>query len=76
MRRYKYLEKMMEEEMRKVYTYMKRFSEEERMKLARMSGLWFCNGSLSASVLSVIAVVSSRLHSESETIPSKPQHEP
>jgi len=56
MRRYKYLEKMMEEEMRKVYTYMKRFSEEERMKLARMSGLWFCNGTLSASVLSVIAV--------------------
>jgi len=56
MRRYKYLEKMFEEEMRKVYTYMKRFSEEERIKLARMTGLWICNGSLSASVLTVIAV--------------------
>ena len=56
MRRYKYLEKMFEEEMRKVYTYMKRFSEEERVKLARMTGLWLCNGSLSASVLTVIAV--------------------
>jgi len=56
MRRYKYLEKMFEEEMRKVYTYMKRFSDEERMKLAKMSGLWFCNGSLNPTVLNVIAV--------------------
>jgi len=56
MRRYKYLEKMFEEEMKKVYTYMKRFTEEERIKLARMTGLWICNGSLSPGVLSVIAV--------------------
>lgn len=56
MRRYKYLEKMFEEEMKKVYTYMKRFTEEERTKLARMTGLWLCNGSLPPSVLTVIAV--------------------
>jgi hypothetical protein len=55
-RRYKYLEKMFHEEMRKVYTYMKRFTEEERVKLARMTALWLCNGSLPPTVLSVIAV--------------------
>lgn len=55
-RRYKYLEKMFDDEMRKVYTYMKQFSPEERVKLARMTALWLCNGALSPSVLSVIAV--------------------
>jgi hypothetical protein len=55
-RRYKYLEKMFDEEIRKVYTYMKQFSKEERVKLARMTGLWICNGSLNPSVLAVIAV--------------------
>jgi len=55
-RRYKYLEKMFDEEMRKVYTYMKQFTEEERVKLARMTALWICNGALNPSVLSVIAV--------------------
>jgi len=56
MRRFKYLEKMFEEEMRKVYTYMKRFTDEERVKLARMTALWICNGSLPPSALQVIAV--------------------
>jgi len=55
-RRYKYLEKMFDEEMRKVFTYMRRFTEEERTKLARMTGLWLCNGSLSPSALTVIHV--------------------
>ncbi|CAG7645918.1 unnamed protein product [Allacma fusca] len=55
-RRFKYLEKMFDEEIRKVYTYMKQFSKDERVKLARMTGLWICNGSLNPSVLAVIAV--------------------
>jgi len=50
------LEKLFDEEMRKVYTYMKPFTEEERSKLARMTALWICNGSLSPNVLAVIAV--------------------
>jgi len=56
MRRFKYLEKMFEEEMRKVFTYMKRFSDDDRNKLAKMTGLWICNGSLSPNALSVVAV--------------------
>jgi hypothetical protein len=55
MRRYKYLEKMLDEEMRKVYNYMKRFSDEDRVKLARISALWICNGSLAPTVLYCIA---------------------
>lgn len=40
MRRYKYLEKMFEEEMKKVLVYIKGFTPEERVKLARMTALW------------------------------------
>lgn len=58
MRRYKYLEKMLDEEMRKVYNYMKRFTDEDRVKLARISALWICNGSLAPTVLYCIAAVS------------------
>lgn len=57
MRRYKYLEKMLDEEMRKVYNYMKRFTDEDRVKLARISALWICNGSLAPTVLYCIAAV-------------------
>jgi hypothetical protein len=58
MRRFKYLEKMFEEEMRKVFTYMRRFNDDDRNKLAKMTGLWICNGSLSPNALTVVAVVS------------------
>lgn len=40
MRRYKYLEKMFEEEMKKVLIFIKGFSPSERTKLARMTALW------------------------------------
>lgn len=40
MRRYKYLEKMFEEEMKKVLVYLKGFDPEQRIKLARMTALW------------------------------------
>lgn len=54
MRRYKYLEKMFEEEMKKVLVFMKGFSPEERIKLARMTALWISNGSVPPTVLSVL----------------------
>lgn len=40
MRRYKYLEKMFEEEMKKVLIFIKGFTPSERIKLARMTALW------------------------------------
>lgn len=40
MRRYKYLEKMFEEEMKKVLIFIKGFTPSERLKLARMTALW------------------------------------
>ncbi|XP_014205551.1 protein krasavietz [Copidosoma floridanum] len=53
-RRYKYLEKMFEEEMKKVLVFMKGFSIEERIKLARMTALWISNGAVPPTVLSVL----------------------
>ncbi|KAJ1525762.1 hypothetical protein ONE63_008968 [Megalurothrips usitatus] len=55
MRRYKYLEKMFEEEMKKVLVFIKGFSEAERRKLARMTALWISNGSVPPSVLLVLS---------------------
>jgi len=52
-RRYKYLEKLFDEEIRKVCTYMKQFTAEERVKLARMTALWLGNNTLNPIVLLV-----------------------
>ncbi|BES99058.1 initiation factor 5C [Nesidiocoris tenuis] len=54
MRRYKYLEKMFEDEMKKVLVFLKGFTEEERIKLARMTALWIANSSIPPSVLHVL----------------------
>lgn len=54
MRRYKYLEKMFVDEMNKILVYLKGFTESERTKLARMTGLWLANGSIPPSVLLVM----------------------
>ncbi|XP_067003573.1 protein krasavietz [Anabrus simplex] len=54
MRRYKYLEKMFEDEMKKVLVFIKGFSELERIKLARMTALWISNGSVPPTVLLVL----------------------
>lgn len=54
MRRYKYLEKMFEDEMKKVLVFIKGFSTSERIKLARMTALWISNGSVPPTVLSVL----------------------
>ncbi|XP_030376011.1 protein krasavietz [Scaptodrosophila lebanonensis] len=53
-RRYKYLEKMFEEEMRKVLLFVKGFTPSERIKLARMTALWLVNGSVPPTVLLVL----------------------
>ncbi|XP_073840959.1 basic leucine zipper and W2 domain-containing protein kra [Musca autumnalis] len=54
MRRYKYLEKMFEEEMKKVLVFIKGFTPIERIKLARMTALWLSNGSVPPTVLLVL----------------------
>lgn len=54
MRRYKYLEKMFEDEMKKILLYIKGFNEQERLKLARMTALWISNGSVPPTVLQVL----------------------
>lgn len=58
MRRYKYLEKMLEEEMKKVLMYIKGFSESERIKLARMTAIWISNNSIPPAILNSLVNVS------------------
>uniref|UniRef100_A0A673GSA1 Basic leucine zipper and W2 domains 1b n=1 Tax=Sinocyclocheilus rhinocerous TaxID=307959 RepID=A0A673GSA1_9TELE len=53
-RRYKYLEKGFEEEIKKLLLFLKGFSESERNKLAMLTGILLANGSLSASILSSV----------------------
>ncbi|OXA43723.1 protein krasavietz [Folsomia candida] len=53
-RRFKYLEKLFQEQIKKVFTYMKRYSDEDRIKLARMTALWICNGSLPPTCLALV----------------------
>ncbi|XP_055903105.1 protein krasavietz isoform X2 [Eupeodes corollae] len=54
MRRYKYLEKMFEVEMKKVLVFIKGFTPSERVKLARMTALWMINGAIPPTVLLVL----------------------
>lgn len=63
MRRYKYLEKMFEEEMKKILLFIKGFSDIERVKLARMTTLWIANGSIPPTVLQVLTNVSVQIDS-------------
>ncbi|KTF90583.1 hypothetical protein cypCar_00044103 [Cyprinus carpio] len=51
-RRYKYLEKGFEEEIKKLLLFLKGFSESERNKLAMLTGILLANGNLSALILS------------------------
>uniref|UniRef100_A0A3Q2VAW9 Basic leucine zipper and W2 domains 1a n=1 Tax=Haplochromis burtoni TaxID=8153 RepID=A0A3Q2VAW9_HAPBU len=50
-RRYKYLEKGFEEEIKKLLLFLKGFTESERNKLAMLTGILLANGSISASIL-------------------------
>jgi len=53
-RRYKYLEKILDEELRKVLMYIKGFTLSERTKLARMTAIWISGNSIGANVLNVL----------------------
>jgi len=54
MRRYKYLEKMHEEEMRKILVYLNGFTDEERLRLAEITAVWLATGQIPPSTLSVL----------------------
>jgi len=51
MRRFKYLEKMHEEEMSKILVYLKGFTEDERLRLAQITALWLVSGQIPATTL-------------------------
>lgn len=46
MRRYKYLEKIFQDEIKKILLFVKYFSVEDRRKLSCMISLWISNGSI------------------------------
>ncbi|CAH1773336.1 unnamed protein product, partial [Owenia fusiformis] len=50
-RRYKYLEKPLCDEVKKVLMFLKGFTEEERSKLAKITGIFLANGFIPATVL-------------------------
>jgi len=54
MRRYKYLEKMHEEEMSKILVYLKGFTDEERLRLAEITALWLATGQIPPTTLRVL----------------------
>jgi len=54
MRRYKYLEKMFYEEMKKVLVYLKGFSDGEQIRLSRCVGIWCNEGLLDPKVLATL----------------------
>ncbi|KAI6656830.1 Basic leucine zipper and W2 domain-containing protein 1-A [Oopsacas minuta] len=51
LRRYKYLERLWEEEMKKILKFINRFDENHRSKLAKITALFLSNQLLSASIL-------------------------
>lgn len=53
-RRYKYLEKMFFEEIKKIISFMHGFSDANRTRLARMMVLWIVDGHLPPSVLQLM----------------------
>ncbi|XP_064595232.1 eIF5-mimic protein 2-like isoform X2 [Liolophura sinensis] len=53
-RRYKYLERAFEDELSKILLFLKGFTEEERRKLAIITGIIMANGLASAKVLNPI----------------------
>jgi len=54
MRRYKYLEKMHEEEMSKILVYLNGFTDDERLRLAQITALWLASGQIPATTLRVL----------------------
>ncbi|KAK9875509.1 hypothetical protein WA026_007903 [Henosepilachna vigintioctopunctata] len=54
MRRYKYLEKIFQDEIKKILVFVKYFSVEERLKLSVMVSLWISNGSIPFNAIIVL----------------------
>jgi hypothetical protein len=57
MRRYKYLEKMFVEEMKKILVFLKGFEEGHRHRLAKASAYWLANSVLPPTVLTSLLQV-------------------
>jgi len=53
-RRYKYLEKMLGEEMKKILVYLKGFSDEHRTRLAYITAIWVNSGLIPPNTLTVV----------------------
>jgi len=53
-RRYKFLEKFLTEEMKKILVYLRGFSEEHRLRLAQITALWVVSGLLPPNTLPVV----------------------
>jgi hypothetical protein len=54
MRRYKYLEKMLSEEMKKILVYLRGFTEEHRNRLAQITAVWCCSGLIVPNTVIVV----------------------
>jgi len=54
MRRYKYLEKMLADEMKKILVYLRGFSEDHRYRLAEITALWVVSGLVPPNTLPVV----------------------
>jgi len=54
MRRYKYLEKMLSEEMKKILVYLRGFTEEHRTRLAQITAIWCCSGLILPNTIVVV----------------------
>ncbi len=53
-RRYKYLEKMLGEEMKKIFVYLKGFSDDHRTRLAYITAIWITSGLIPPNTLPVV----------------------
>ncbi|XP_059091245.1 protein krasavietz-like isoform X2 [Tigriopus californicus] len=53
-RRFKFLEKMHEEEMNKILVYLKGFTPQERQCLARITALWLASGQVPPTILPIL----------------------
>jgi hypothetical protein len=53
-RRYKYLEKMLGDLMKKILVYLRGFSDDHRTRLAQLTAIWVSNGLLAPNTLSVV----------------------
>ena len=58
MRKFKYLEKILVEEMKKILVYLKGFTDEERLRLAEITALWLATGQIPPTTLRVLINVS------------------